>query len=57
MNCPIWGSSVLIIPIREDPQPSEATGSPRAQVMWAPSDTFRRTFKLFWCLPRSIISL
>ena len=33
-NCWIWGSSLVIIVIVEAPQPSEATGSPRPQVIW-----------------------
>ena len=58
MNCRMWGISFLIIAISEDPQPSEATGSPRPQLMWeASSGPSRRTVKPFWCWARGSASL
>ena len=56
-NCRIWGSSPLTIAIRADPQPSEATGSRRPQVMEQPSGPSRRAFMLSWPPVRSSISL
>ena len=54
---PDMGSSPSTIAIREDPQPSEATGSRRPQVMEQPSGPSSRAFMLSWPPVRNSISL